>query len=45
MSGTGATKPDVSTMPFVTYTIESDGVQFTIIGDDEAVLLGLTKGQ
>lgn len=44
-SGSGATEPDVSTMPFVTYTIESDDVQFTIIGSDETVILGLTKGQ
>jgi hypothetical protein len=45
LSGTGATEPDPATLPIITYTIESDGVQFSIMGDDEAVLLGLTKGQ
>lgn len=44
MSGSGATEPDVSTMPFVTYTIESDGIQFTIMGDDSGVIMGLIKG-
>lgn len=44
MTGSGATEPDVAAMPMVVYTIESDGIQFTIMGDDSGVILGLTKG-
>lgn len=45
ITDSGVTEPDVATMPFVTYTIETDNVQFTIMGDDSAVILGLTKGE
>lgn len=44
LTGSGATEPDPAAMPLITYTIEENGTQFTIMGDDSGVIIGLTKG-
>lgn len=43
MMGSDVTEPDPVSMPMIIYAHEDDGIQFTIMGDDEAAILGLSK--